>query len=250
MNFTTAIQQYLTSNNLIRFTPRAALIDMDGTLYDSMPGHARAWQQMMAEIGVTIDYDEMFLHEGRTGAATIDLLMRRAFGRPATEEEMRDLYCRKTEIFAAMPPVSPMPGAAEMLNFFRMAEIKCVLVTGSGQSSLLNRLDTDFPGIFDREMRVTSRDVVNGKPHPEPFIKAMEKAGAKSYESIVVENAPLGVEAGHRSGAFTIGVTTGPVPAEALREAGADVVFGSMTDCAAELPLLVYGFITTMNNYN
>lgn len=248
--FTTQIQRYLTSNNLIRFTPRAALIDMDGTLYDSMPGHARAWQQMMAEIGVSIDYNEIFLHEGRTGASTIDLLIHRAFGRPANEEEMRELYRRKTELFAAMPPVTAMPGAAEMLHFFKMAEIKCVLVTGSGQSSLLNRLDTDFPGIFAEDMRVTSRDVVNGKPHPEPFIRAMEKAGVKSYESIVVENAPLGVEAGHRSGAFTIGVTTGPVPADALREAGADVVFASMKECAGQLPLLVYGFITTMNNFN
>lgn len=250
MQFTSIIQEFLKARSLMRFTPGAALIDMDGTLYDSMPGHARAWQRMMQEIGVEISYSEMFLHEGRTGAATIDLLIRRAFGRPATETEKRGLYRRKTELFAAMPPVNPMPGAAEMLRFLEAVNIKRVLVTGSGQSTLLNRLDTDFPGAFAPDMRVTSCDVTHGKPHPEPFLKAMQKAGVTPDRSIAIENAPLGVESAHASGAFTIGVTTGPVPAEALRKAGADVVFESMQQCADTLPLLVYGFLTTMNNYN
>lgn len=244
------IINYLRRNELIKFAPHAALIDMDGTLYDSMPGHALAWQRMMAEIGVTVPYEEMFLHEGRTGASTIDLLIRRAFGRPATEEEMKELYRRKTELFAAMPAVKVMEGAGEMLRFFKAISIEPVLVTGSGQSTLLDRIDTDFPEIFGEGMRITSRDVTHGKPDPEPFLKAMAKAGVSPQESIVVENAPLGVESGHRSGAFTIGVTTGPIPAEALREAGADVVFDSMTKCADALPMLIYGIVTTMNNYN
>lgn len=245
-----AIERYLKRNNLIQFVPKAALIDMDGTLFDSMPGHARAWQQMMHEQGVEIDYDEMFLHEGRTGAATIDLLIQRAFHRPATEEEKKNLYKRKTELFAAMPEVKVMKGAPEMLNFFKAVSIIPVLVTGSGQNTLLNRIDREFPGIFDADKRVTSRDVTHGKPDPEPFLKAMIKAGVGPDQSIVVENAPLGVEAGHRSGAFTIGVTTGPVAAQVLYDAGADIVFSSMSECADMLPMLVYDFVTIMNNYN
>ena len=137
-----------------------------------------------------------------------------------------------------------------MLGFLEQVDIKRVLVTGSGQSSLLNRLNSDFPGAFSMDMRVTGRDVTKGKPSPEPYLKAMEIAGVKPNECIVIENAPLGVESGHASGAFTVGVNTGPIPEDELRAAGADIVFPSMKAFAEALPLLVYGFLTTSRNFN
>ena len=248
--YTKTIQDFLRRNDYINIHPRAALIDMDGTLYDSMPSHARAWQQMMAELGVDLPRDDFFRYEGRTGASTIDIIFRKSLGRPATEQEQKDLYKRKTEIFASMPPVGPMPVADEMLRFMDTVGIKRVLVTGSGQNTLLNRLNDDFPGAFSLDMRVTSRDVKHGKPSPEPYFKGMELAGVKPNECFVVENAPLGVESGHASGAFTIGITTGPIPEEELTEAGADIVFPSMQAFADALPLLIYSFITTGNNFN
>lgn len=248
--YTQLIQKFLLRNNYINIHPRAALIDMDGTLYDSMPSHALAWQQMMAELGVDLPLDDFFRYEGRTGASTIDIIFRKALGRGATEQEQADLYKRKTELFSSMPPVHPMPGAGKMLQFLDSVGIKRVLVTGSGQSTLLNRINDDFPGAFQLDLRVTSRDVKHGKPSPEPYFKGMELADVKPDECFVVENAPLGVQAGHASGAFTVGVTTGPIPADELLQAGADIVFPSMEAFADSLPLLIYGFITTSNNLN
>ena len=138
-----------------------------------------------------------------------------------------------------------MPGAADMLNTLKAVGMKRVLVTGSGQSSLISRLDTDFPGIFEPGMRVTSRDVKHGKPHPEPFIRAMQLAGVSPSQAIVIENAPLGIEAGDRAGAFTIGVTTGPIPVEEMERAGAAIVFPSMEAFADALPSLLYALIQT-----
>lgn len=248
--YSIAIQQFLERTGYISVNPRAALIDMDGTLYDSMPRHANAWRRMMAEIGVDVPVNEFFRYEGRTGASTINILFQQAFGRKATESECKDLYRRKTEIFAAMPDVDTMPGAADMLDFMRQVGIRRVLVTGSGQSTLLDRLDKDYPGVFTPDMRVTSRDVTHGKPNPEPFIKAMEKACVKPWECFVVENAPLGIEAGHAADIFTIGVNTGPLDVRELEEAGADLVFESMPQFADALPVLIYGFLTRMNNPN
>ena len=153
------------------FRPEAALIDMDGTLYDSMPNHSRAWMTMCGEQGLGFTPEEFFMLEGCTGAHTIDLIMLRERGRHATEEEKAALYRRKTEIFASLPPVSVMPGAPEMLATLRRFGIRRVLVTGSGQNTLLGRIETDFPGIFLDGMRVTSRDVSRGKPHPEPYLR-------------------------------------------------------------------------------
>lgn len=248
--YTDIIQRYLRDNSQVTVLPKAALIDMDGTLYDSMPSHARAWQQMMREVGVEVPVDEFFMYEGRTGRSTINILFNRAFGRDATSQEVEDLYRRKTELFSSLPPVSPMPGAAGLLQFLEEAGIKRVLVTGSGQRSLIDRLERDFPGAFSPDLMITSRDVTKGKPDPEPYIAAMKLAGVQRNECIVIENAPLGVESGHRAGAFTVGVTTGLIPAQTLADAGADIVYPSMPDFAERLPMLIYGMITTMNNFN
>ncbi len=112
-------------------------------------------------------------------------------------------------------------------------------VTGSGQISNLQRLNEDFPGAFADNMRITARDVTHGKPHPEPYLKAMQKAGVEPWQSIVIENAPRGVEAGASSGAFTVAVTTGPIPCGEMWRAGADVVFPSMHALVASMPAIL-----------
>lgn len=86
---------------------------------------------------------------------------------------------------------------------------------------------------------MTAADVRHGKPDPEPYLMGLTKAGCEAWQAIVVENAPLGVEAGFRAGCFVCAVATGPIPQEALREAGADLVFASMPEFAAALPILI-----------
>lgn len=96
-----------------------------------------------------------------------------------------------------------MPGADVLLEKIIAEGLRPVLVTGSGQKSLLESLNKDYPGVFAPEYMVTAFDVKYGKPHPEPYLIGMKKSHAKPWEAIVVENAPLGVEAGVASGAFT-----------------------------------------------
>ncbi|MCM1522172.1 MAG: HAD-IA family hydrolase [Muribaculaceae bacterium] len=237
--YSTEILRYLERNGFRNCRPRAALIDMDGTLYDSMVNHTAAWYRLISEVGIPCTRDEFYLYEGRTGADTINELFKRGLGREATEEEKAELYHRKTLYFRELPPVSRMPGALEMVTTLRDMGLSRVIVTGSGQRSLIDRVTADFPGLFSEDMIITSRDVTHGKPNPEPYLKGMELAGVKPWEAIVVENAPLGVEAGARSGAFTVGVTTGPIPADEMWHAGADVVFPSMPEFASALPMLI-----------
>ena len=80
----------------------------------------------------------------------------------------------------------------------------------------------------DKELMVTAFDVKYGKPHPEPYLMALKKGDLKADEPVVIENAPLGVEAGHKAGIFTIAVNTGPLDGQVLLDAGADLLFPSM----------------------
>lgn len=237
-----AIINYMTRNELMSFAPVAALIDMDGTLYDSMGHHADAWYRMISELGIDCERDEFFMYEGRTGVDTINILFRRAYGHDATPEQAKELYRRKTVLFSEMPPVEPMQGAQRMVKELQNRRIATVLVTGSGQNTLLNRLQTDYPGAFPPELRVTGHDVTKGKPHPEPFLKGMSLAGVHPENSIAIDNAPLGVMSGAASGAFTIGVTTGPIPEQALWDAGADIVYPSMDALADNIGKLIDSF--------
>lgn len=219
---------------------RAALIDMDGTLYDSMPRHARAWHRLATELGIEATEDEFFQYEGMTGAATLDVLFMRARGRHITPDEAREYYARKTRYFTEQPGTAPiMPGAPAMLASLQHSGIQPVLVTGSGQATLLERLEHDFPGVFRADMMVTSHNVTHGKPHPEPYLRGMAMAGVEPSQAIAVENAPLGVQSAARAGAFTVAVSTGPIPKHMLADAGADIVFDSMPRCAEHMPELL-----------
>lgn len=234
-----SIKRYAETHNLERLNIKTALIDMDGVLYDSMKYHTIAWERLANELGIPCTRDEFYLYEGMTGAGIIDLLFNRTFGKGVTEEEAKRLYSIKAKYFLEVGKVEIMPDADRMLSTLKNNGIGRVLVTGSGQASILERLDVDYPDIFPKDKRVTALDVTNGKPHPEPYLRGMEKAGCKAEECIVIENAPLGVQAGKAAGCFVIAITTGPIPKDKIKEAGADLIFDSMGDFANTLPELI-----------
>jgi beta-phosphoglucomutase-like phosphatase (HAD superfamily) len=234
-----AIEAYCRKHGLSRWQPKAALIDMDGTLIDSMRNHTAAWKRLSDDLGLGAERDEFYLYEGMTGRATIRRLFQRAKGVEPSDEKCDELYKIKTRYFNELPRVATIPGADRMLKMLMDNDITRVLVTGSKQLSNLDRLDTDFPGAFPHDLRITASDVSHGKPHPEPYLKGMQLGMVSAVESIVIENAPLGVESGAASGAFTLAAATGPIPIETLKEAGADLVFESMEELADALPVML-----------
>ena len=226
--FQEAIAQYLKQNHYESIQLKSVLFDMDGVLFDSMPYHAEAWNKTMKAHGLNLSREEAYMHEGRTGAGTINIVCQRQLGRDATQEEIESIYLEKSIEFNKHPQAERMPGAWELLQKIKAEGIIPTVVTGSGQASLLDRLEHNFPGMFRQELMVTAFDVKYGKPNPEPYLMALEKGGVKPNEAIVIENAPLGVEAGHKAGIFTIAVNTGPLNGEILLNAGADLLFPSM----------------------
>lgn len=224
-----AFKDYLQKHNYNDFDLKAVLFDMDGVLYDSMKYHAKAWKQTMGEENLESTYEEYFMHEGRVGFNTIDLVILRNKGRHATEEEKKRLYQRKSDLFALYNDGELIPYAFDLLKAVKSKGLQCIVVTGSGQPSLLDNLDNNFPGVFSRSQMVTAFDVKNGKPHPEPYLMGLDKGGKlKPNQAIVVENAPMGIEAAVAAGIFTIAINTGPLEEKVLWDAGANIVLPSM----------------------
>lgn len=237
--FSTAIHNFLSKHNYPSLNIKAVFFDMDGVLFDTMPFHAKAWVIAMKEVGIPFTEYQVYLNEGRTGASTIDNEFIKIFGRHSTDDEKKHIYKRKSQNFLSFGEAMPIPYTLELAKKIKEENIKRLIVTGSGEEELIARVQKYYPDIFDRQHMVTAFDVKHGKPNPEPYLMALQKANVKPWEAVVVENAPLGVEAGVAAGIFTIAVNTGILKNEVLHEAGANLIFGNMKDLYEHWEVLV-----------
>ena len=210
-----AIKNYLSKHGFERFLPKAALFDMDGVLYDSMPNHAVAWHDSMEKFGIHMTAYDAYATEGARGIDT----------------KAQEMYDLKTKFFHGMKEPDIMPGVRELMQKMHERGMLIGVVTGSGQRPLINRLLNDFHEFVDESRLVTAYDVRRGKPYPDPYLMGLEKAGhLQPWEGMVIENAPLGVRAGVAARIFTVAVNSGPLPDSALTDEGTDLIFSNMTD--------------------
>lgn len=187
--------------------------DMDGVLFDSLPNHARAWEIVMARHGLHFSKEDCYRQEGCTSRDVIlNAYKQQMPDKQVTLEEVEAFYHEKGEKFVELGGAHPMAGAYEVLKAIQsMPDTQIWLVTGSAQLTLLDQLNSAFPGIFVREQMITAFECPHGKPRPEPYLKAWEKSGLPKEECCVIENAPLGLQAARAADLFTVIVNTGPL---------------------------------------
>ena len=211
-----AIINYLSKYQYKSLNIKAAFFDMDGVLFNSMPYHAEAWKRTINAHGIPFELHDAYVCEGRTGASVINEVFLKHKGREATEEEIQSMYKEKSDCFNSISKIERIPDIHPLLEQLKADGIDIYIVTGSGQESLLERLEKWFPGIFCKEKMVTAFDVKKGKPDPEPYLIALAKSGVQPNEAFVVENAPLGVRSSVAAGLFTFAVNTGILTTEEL----------------------------------
>lgn len=234
MNIENSIKKYFKKQQQETISLKAVLFDMDGILFDSMPYHAQSWFETAQKHQLKSVIEDFYAFEGCTGFFTINELFQRTFKRDATEAEIDLIYKEKSDLFGQLNDGEPMIGADLVLAEAKKYNLQTLIVTGSGQHSLFNKLNEAFPDCFIREKMVTAYDVVNGKPDPEPYLRGLQKANVKPNEAVVIENAPMGVRSAVGAGIFTIAVNTGPLSNDILLNEGADLLYPDMTSLAAD----------------
>jgi len=205
-------------------TLKAIFFDMDGVIYDSMGNHSVAWSKAFAHLGWDFPLEQVYINEGRTGSSTIHLLYKEKLGRLATNDEIGRIYEKKTELFDGMAKPKPLPGISGLMEKAKRAGLEIWVVTGSGQAQLLEELCADFFGLLEKGKIISGYDVKHGKPHPEPYLTALTRSGFQADQVVVIENAPLGIEAAKAAGIYTIAINTGILADEILWKSGADAV--------------------------
>jgi mannitol-1-/sugar-/sorbitol-6-phosphatase len=196
---------------------RALLFDMDGVLIDSTPAVARVWRKWALDHHFSPEEVVARAH-GRPSITTVREYLPHADAvaenRIVERAEMEDLE-----------GVIPLPGSRELLR--SLPPDRWTIVTSSTRPLAEVRLRA--AGLAIPTKRITSSDVVNGKPHPEPYEKAAALLGFPSSDCIVVEDVPAGIRAGKSAGARVIAFTTTCKEAD-LRAAGADWVLKNCGD--------------------
>ena len=200
------------------------LFDMDGVIVDSMQWHAESWQRVFRENNIELPKMEIFLREGMSGLASIiDIL--KSNDKPVPDENALKSYLnRKLEIFETRE-IGIYPYAMDILDIVKDRKLNTGLVTGSLKRTVRYILSDNQLSCFD--VIISVDDIIHGKPHPEPYLKAMKKLEANPDEVLVIENAPLGIISAKQAGAdcFALGTTLGK---EHLKEA--DKIFKNHRD--------------------
>lgn len=209
---------------------RAILFDFDGVIADSEPAHLRAFQAVMAEEGVTIaeeDYYNRYL--GLDDRACLRAVLRDA-GRTPSDETIEAIFLRKAGQYLRGLRENAVlrPGAAD---FIRRVSSRCPLMVASG--ALRDEIELVLEGADLRACFVdivSAEDVRRCKPHPEPFLTALDRLNdrlaptppVRPVECLVIEDALHGIAAAREAGMKCLAVA-GSCPTYSLGAADAVV---------------------------
>ncbi|OOF60003.1 beta-phosphoglucomutase family hydrolase [Rodentibacter myodis] len=183
------------------------IFDMDGTLIDTMPVHAKAWRIVGERLGYEFDSQIMYQLGGAT-VRTIGAEIMKKAGMPL--ERLDEVIEAKRELsYQLVPTESKLLPTFEIVRHYH-GKKPIALGTGSHRhliDMLMAKLD--IADYFDAI--VSADDVKAHKPHPETFLRCAKLIGVNPTRSIVFEDADLGVQAGLSAGMDVFDVRVGKI---------------------------------------
>lgn len=194
-----------------------AIFDHDGVLVDSLEFHQRAWLELGARAG--LPFTEEFIRA--TFGMTNPSIFRSLLGNDLDPGEIAHLGDLKEQCYrdVARDQLVLMPGVRETLD--ALSRRGWLLAIGSSGPRANLELTIERCGLEGRFASIVGlEDITHGKPDPEVFLRAAERAGEPASASVVFEDAIVGIQAALAAGMQAIGVgTTNPI--DVLIEAGA-----------------------------
>lgn len=219
-----------TRTALIRLPrqPRAVVFDLDGTLIDSEALVLEAYVAATTRFGLPFTHEQFYTLVGQHRAAT-EAKLQTYFG---PDFHLPDFFDAVTaHIGDRAAPLKP--GVVEVMQALERTGLPYALATSSGRPWVEKHFVAhDLSGRF--QAVVTRMDVDNGKPHPEPYLKAAAALGLPPAHVLAIEDSPTGLASAHAAGLMTVLIPDLIQPDEATR-AKADVVAGSLLDVLALL---------------
>ncbi|MGD2004220.1 MAG: beta-phosphoglucomutase [Flavobacteriales bacterium] len=203
------------------------LFDLDGVIVDTAVFHFQAWRRLAQKLGGDFTEEQ---NEQLKGVSRVDSLKKiiEWTGATVSDEEFQSLMVEKNEwyleLVQGLGPQDALPGALDFLQTAYDQGLKIALGSASKNAPMiLEKLGITplFTAIID------GNNVVNGKPHPEVFLKGAEALGLEPSECVVFEDSIAGVQAAKTGGMSSVGIGD----AETLQ---ADIHFNALGDTTPE----------------
>jgi beta-phosphoglucomutase len=186
------------------------IFDLDGTLIDTTPIHARAFEETFAPLDIAVDYSTI---AGMKTEDAVSKLLAGAGKSPSPElvaELTREKRRRSLELIRSAEPIEGAPEfVSRAKHRFRMA----LCTSGSRRGTELSIETLGLAGVF--EAMVTGEDVSIGKPDPASYLEVLRRTEAGPSAALVFEDADLGAEAARRAGIDVLRVDVGWEPLNA-----------------------------------
>jgi beta-phosphoglucomutase-like phosphatase (HAD superfamily) len=197
----------------------ALLFDMDGTMVDSMPAHARSWEVFARRHRIAMPVEEILRRTtGRNGVECI----RELFGPDVEDQRALDLIGEKEAIYreAFAREFREVAGFRTFAQLALQGGLKIAVATAGDRHNIafaLQHLRLPQPP----HAIVGGDEGIAGKPEPDLFLEAARRVQAAPAECIVFEDAPFGIEAARRAGMRAVAICS---THEAAELAGPHVV--------------------------
>lgn len=209
---------------------RAVILDLDGTLVDSVHHHVTAWHRALVQEG--IDHVPLVRVHAGIGMGG-DRLVPWLLGEPVDEDRHERLSSRHGELFRAIADdLRPTAGARALLDDLAGREVPHVVATSAGADDRAVLLDA--LGRPDLDV-VDSSDVGSSKPAPDLLLAACDHIGVRPEDAIMVGDAPWDAYASRRAGMDCILLRCGGFDAALLREAGPLRIVDAPADLVGQL---------------
>lgn len=190
--------------------PAAVAIDLDGTLIDSEALIQEAYCAVAPSVGVSMSSEQFLTLVGLHREAN-DAQMRKLYGEDFPLEEFYS--AARAHIGGRVAPLKP--GVKELMDLLEEHRIPRAVVTSSTGQWVERHLAAH--ALTDRLHAVITRaDVANGKPHPEPYLKAAAALNVSPESALALEDSYAGVRSAHAAGFMTVMVPDLLQPSEEM----------------------------------
>lgn len=208
----------------------AVLFDWDGVVIDSSRHHQLSWELLAKETGNSISNEQFWESFGQQNKTIIPNLL----GWAQDPQEIESLSLRKESLYRDLlkdKGISPLDGVVPLVSALKEAGIPRVVGTSSARENIETALEVmKLEGFFDDV--VAAADVEHGKPHPEVFLNAADRARTAPEMCVVIEDSHHGLQAARAGGMKSVGVLSSH-SREKLSEA--DLIVSSMTEISPEV---------------
>ncbi|MFH1351964.1 MAG: HAD family phosphatase [bacterium] len=179
----------------------AVLFDFDGVLARTMEDNYNAWKYAFSLRGIDITKEEYFLLEGASTKKVAEHFLGENAGNP---EMVRETVDMKEKYYMDNNKFSLYEGAEELVRNLKKKKYLLGLVSGASRERLSKSVQQSFLSLFD--VVITGDDTDNCKPAPDSYLAAAERLTVAPSGCVVVENAPMGIEAAVRAGMYCVAV--------------------------------------------